>query len=363
MGKGEIILLDSSYPINSRNLRIVEYLDVNDDVLVITWNRQGTFTTNSDKYRIFSKKSSYGNKIKKLFYIPQYYKFVKQNIYKYNPKIVIASNWDMLVIASLIKCFHKFKLIYENRDMVTSKYNIIKLILSIIEKKALRNTDCIIMASRFYSENYSYYNNEQIVLENKVPSNIKKDIKKKSDKFRISFIGTVRFYDILVNLIKATSNIAFIEIGIYGSGPDLKRIEKYIISYNVNNAKIYGEFLYKDIGSIYANTDLVWSVYPNTDSSNKKYVVPNKYFESIYFETPGIFPQNTKVAELITELNIGYVVDPYSCQEIRALIKYICNNSDDLKIKIDNCKENYRNALMDSEIKKLDKILLNRSKI
>ncbi len=69
--------------------------------------------------------------------------------------------------------------------------------------------------------------------------------------------------------------------------------------------------------------------------------MPNKYFESIYFETPGIFPNSTKAGELVEEQNIGYTVNPYDKNEIKAKILHILNDRSDLSTKVSKMR-NYK---------------------
>ena len=353
----KVIILDSSYPINSRNLRINDYLNTNYCTFVITWDRKEMIKDVNDRHKIFKKKAMYGKKLEKLRYFPEYFLFVRKNIRELNPDIVIASNWDMLVIASLVKVNINFKLIYENRDMVSSRSYIIKKTLSVFERIALINTDAMILASRFFLEFYSYYKKDKLVIENKVSKSITGYEKNKSNKLRISFVGTVRFYEILKNLIEACKEFQDIELNIYGEGPDRLKIEQLIKSQKIMNVKVHGEFKYEDIGEIYANTDIVWSVYPNTENSNKKYVIPNKYFESIHFKIPGIFPMHTRVGDLIKDQNTGYIVDPYSRDEIRLLVEFILKNREDVMIKVNNIMKNIEGISFEEEIEKLKIII------
>jgi Glycosyl transferases group 1 len=328
--------LDSAYPINSRNLRIYDYLKKNNDIKVITWDRIGETKAVENNYIVFCRKANYGNKKEKLKNIPLYYKFIDQNIKKYNPDVVIASHWDMLLLSSIVKIKTKFKLIYENRDMVSSRSPKIKRILSLIERLALIKTDGMILASRFFKPHYKYFNKEKVIIENKVSNDMLKYERKSSDKFRISFIGSVRFYEILINLIEVCKEIPTIEVNIYGDGPDKIALEQYITKNKINNVKVHGKYSYKEIGKLYSITDLLWSVYPNTESSNKKYVIPNKYFESIYFGVPGVFPNNTKTGELVEDYNIGYTVDPISRKEIKKILNYASSNINDIDKKRTN---------------------------
>ncbi|MBX9954126.1 glycosyltransferase [Peribacillus simplex] len=353
----KIMILDSSYPVNSRILRMYNYLKLISDVKIITWDRKGNFQDYSENHLVYNQKADYGNKLEKLKRIPSYYNFIKFNIDEFKPDILIASNWDMLALASLYKGKNKFKLFYENRDMVSSKYSLIKCFLTFIERISLKNTDAMILASRFFEEKYNYYKGRKVVIENKVPQEIVKYNKTKSGKLRISFIGSVRFYDILVNLIEASQEFAEVEINIYGEGPDRNKLQRFVEEKKISNVIIHGRFDYLDIGKLYSETDLVWSVYPNTENSNKKYVIPNKYFESIYFQTPGFFPALTKTGNLVNDEQIGYVVDPSSKKDVFDKIKYILENKGDIENKKKKLVQYNDDFIWENEILKVKNLL------
>ena len=352
-----ILLLDSSFPLNSRNYRILEHLKNRYNVLAVTWDRQSIKREDLKGYRIFQKKSDYGNKLRKLLYLPKFYSFVKANVLDFKPDAIIASNWDMLVIAALIKIKYKTNLIYENRDMVSSKNIITKYIMIILEGLALSNTDSMIVASRFFVEKYRHFNGDIVVLENKVSGSTKIENHTNSDKLRISFIGTVRFFDIMKNLIDALKDITHYELNIYGEGPDKIKIEDYLYKNNMKNVKVHGEFKYSEIGRCYSHTDILWSGYPNTESSNKKYVIPNKYYESIYFGVPGIFPEKTKLGDLVENQDIGFVVDPYSITDIRKLLFKILNEDNILWDKVENMKSYKNTIIFESDVSKIEKLI------
>lgn len=357
MRKKKVLILDSSFPINSRNIRLHEYLKNKHNAMVVTWNRFGNEEIKKHGYHIFNKKAKHGNRLLKAFYLPQYYRFIKEQVGRLRPDVIIASNWDMLILAALIKISYKFNLIYENRDMVCSRSMLLKSILTIIEKIGLNHANSMIMASRFFAVHYKGFKGDMLVIENKVSHDTRKYNRIESDKLRVSFIGSVRFYSILVNLIEAGRDIESMELHIYGDGPDKRRIKEYTDEHAIKNVTIHGGYEYSEIGKCYARTDVVWSVYPNTKSSGKKYVIPNKYYESLYFKVPGVFPANTGMGDLAACRNVGFVVDPYSIGDIRKLLMDILLNGDKLKEKVNNMQLINDDIIFENDVKKLEILL------
>lgn len=88
------LLIDSSYPINTRNMKIVDTLDgfSNLDCYFIAWNRDGRPMDSKDNDNsIYNKKTGYGKLMKKLVRLIGYYRFLRC----YNQK-KIALNIDCL---------------------------------------------------------------------------------------------------------------------------------------------------------------------------------------------------------------------------------------------------------------------------
>lgn len=88
------LLIDSSHPINIRNMKIVDALNGFSNMFCsfITWNRDGIPINDKDKDNsIYNKKTGYGKLMKKLVRLIGYYRFLRC----YNQK-KIALNIDCL---------------------------------------------------------------------------------------------------------------------------------------------------------------------------------------------------------------------------------------------------------------------------
>lgn len=323
----KIILIDSSYPINTRNSRIIKTLSRYYDTKYITWNRTNLKTSDKSNW-IYSKTSGYGNKLSKLYNSIFYFKFVKKNLKNQKPDIVIASHWDMLIIAVILKKKLKFKLVYENLDMPDSKNKLVNIIIRSMEKRAIQRTNGIILASRFFAAQYNK-NINSLIYEN-YPYNLKELYNnisvKHEDKVKIAFVGNVRHFITLKNLISAFQNHHVIEIVFYGTGIQEKSLKEYCSLNAITNVKFYGKYDYEEIPAIYSEIDLVWAAYP-TDSFNVKSAISNKFFESIHFEKIGVFSENTCIGQLISENKIGITVDPYNIENVRESIEKFIGNS------------------------------------
>lgn len=329
MKSKKFILVETSYPINSRNLRLIDSLKEKfgfDNVKYIAWNRDGSEITDKDSNNyIFCRQSPFGDRISKLKNLWAFRRFLRKSLNHFSPDVIIASHWDSLVLcASLIK--KRQSLIYENLDMPTGN-KIVFHSLRVIERMALKRTDAISYASRFYQSYYKWFKGKHFILENKVPESLAIPIKHTTEgdnTLTIAFNGGLRYAEIFKNLFNAIGDLEGVKMDIYGGNSGQGNL---IMRYaeGKNNITFQGAYNYEEIPDIYSKMDIVWAVYP-ANNFNVKYAISNKYHESIFYGVPGVFAKNTKLGELVENNNAGYQVDGYSIDDIKALIIKIRDN-------------------------------------
>lgn len=344
----KILLLDGIYPINTRNKRIINTLKKEHEVKFCAWNRENIKFEDRENY-IYSSNEGYGNKIKKLLGMKNYVNFIKQIIKKYNPEIIIASQWDMLLLTILSN--FKGKIIYENLDLPTSSNKLVLKVLLLLEKLMLKKVDGIIYASRFFIPLYSKNKIKELLLENYSLREIdEKEFEiEKREKFRISFIGGLRYFETMKNLLIASQDKENIEIYLIGKGPENNKFKNFINENGSKNIFIIDSYKYEEIKKLYLNTDFVWAVYPNKDY-NVKFAISNKFFESILFEKPCFFAKDTLLGDFVEQNKIGITVDPYDVEEIKNKIENLNKNTIlALQKNIKEYKENQKLYWEDNE--------------
>jgi glycosyltransferase involved in cell wall biosynthesis len=213
-------------------------------------------------------------------------------------------------------------------------------VLQAIERFLLKKVDIIIHASRFFKGLYNNYYGIQIILENKPVFPNNNLIRNKSDRFVISFIGSVRYFEILKNLIDAIQEFDNIDLYIHGEGIDSERVEKY--SRDKKNVYITGRYNHKEISGLYLSSDVVWAVYPSNDF-NVKFAISNKFHESLLFETPCIYASGTMLGEFVKKENLGLIVDPYSVKDIKMSLSILINNQEVLSNIIHSIRDFSKN--------------------
>lgn len=323
----KILYLESSYPINTRSQRIIDSLK-KFKVHVCTWDRASSQQEDRENYSIYcSPKAGYGNKVLKLIFLIKYAIYFKSVLKKEKPEIIIVSHWDMLIISALFK--RNEKLVYDNVDIPEFKLSFIEKLIVLFESLSLKKVDVTLLASRFY---LPLYNNQKcIVLENlPVITNdtvIQRDVNKKTIK--VGFVGSVRHFELLKNLMLAASQTENMELHVYGGGIANSKLKDFCSSNTLQNVFFHGKFDYKEISKIYTEIDILWAAYPYK-SRNVKYAISNKFYESIYYTIPCLFSKNTKLGEYVQTKGIGVTVDPYCVEGIKESLADLLSNYEQL---------------------------------
>lgn len=323
----KVLLLDTSYPISSRNRRILPSIAKSfpqAEIHQIAWNRTGGTLLIDDPFvHVYNKCSPLGNLWIKAMNLLGYRHYAHSIIKSIKPDIIIASHWDTLILVPKLDR-KKQKLIYENLDIPTGPY---RKIICLLERRALKHTDLIIHASRFFKELYPQ-SIKQIVLDNKPAFTIaSKTEYSVHSPLRIAYIGNVRYKDVLFNLIDAVREDERFHLAFHGRGVEFDDVKKY--SDRISNIEMTGAYEYRDVAKMYTDADVVWAAYPNKDF-NVKYATSNKFFESIFLGIPCLFAKETKLGDYVKKNGIGLVVDPYDSRDIKCLLEQIVNGNIDL---------------------------------
>lgn len=328
---GKIICISDSYPQHPRLEKVAEYFNQGLDyqIAYILWDRTRTDLCNSNYNYIYKSRASYGKKIAKLFKLPGFSKYILRTIKKEKPEIIICRHWSVYFIVAFTY-FGCAKIVYDVCDMPSNR------LIRFLEKLIVKKADSIVLASRFFREFYKSDN--MLVLENRIKKEIvkKPGLKQKADdKFKLTYLGKIRYFPILKNLVESVTDNEKVELNFYGDGSDYEKLKMYCEQVNAGNVKFHGRYSQEDISEIYDEADLIWCAYPN-DNFNVKYAISNKFFETVAFKVPGIFSKGTKLSEEVDKYGIGFSVNPYDVKSIKNLIEKVYNHRD----LIDNAVKN-----------------------
>lgn len=327
-----ILLLCDQYPLPPRIINMknsIQKYYPKSEITIFAWNRNSTKISEEDVISL-DMNIGYGNQIKKILYLPKVYFFIKKLSKNKKFSILHAIDFELMFLSSIIKT--EEKLVYEVYDIKFLANRVLNTIRYLVEKRSVnRKVDAVIFASPYFKNYYdenSYSIHNYIVVNNKpiFHEMIDKDsgymnpyTKEIQKKIVISFVGLLRYPEILKKLMNVINKQENILLLFAGSGPAREELEKHAKAIKMSNLIFTGRYSNIDLKSIYDVTDAIWAAYPNNDL-NVKYAVSNKYFESQLFKRKIIVSDNTYLGNEVASKGLGLCVDPYSEEDIRRVI-------------------------------------------
>ena len=111
------------------------------------------------------------------------------------------------------------------------------------------------------------------------------------------------------------------ELHFFGKSLAQSEKERFAELEKYTNCFFHGEFKSPDdLPKIYDQIDVLLCTY-DIKTASPRFAEPNKLYESIYFKTPIIVSSNTFIAEKVNRLGIGFDIDPYNNESVKAFIK------------------------------------------
>ena len=216
----------------------------------------------------------------------------------------------------IISFFCPNKLVtYEISDIIwLYKTGTIKSIIKKIDLFLAKISYKVIFTSEgFYSKYYFHIPNDRVeLLENKFQTygKVKPIDEIKIDKIRIAYIGAFRYENIIKNLIQYCEKNSDVELRFYGDGP--KNIISYVKDSTIKSKNIFHFGAFKnpdDLEKIYDENNINFVAYDN-NLDNEKVAMPNKFYESGFFNIPIVVSTNTYVGEKVLDFGMGWEIDP-----------------------------------------------------
>lgn len=341
MEEKRILILSDHYPLSARvnkvrNSLLKIYPEA--EVRVVAWNRESRNVT-EPYVKTINHEIGYGARAKKIMNLFSFTNSAKTLFQEFKPDYIHTIDFEMLVVGNILN--KNAKLIYEIYDIKSFGNKLINWIREKIEFYIINNkVDGLIFASPFFNKYYKNKDKPMITLNNKPNSKLATndytdymiEYNQLLDNYMvIGFIGTVRYKEVLLNLINSIKFNNNVKILIAGSGPEYEEISDYIRSNNMETKVIMtGRYDQKDLASIYSTCDYVWAAYPNV-GLNEKYAISNKFFESIIFNKQVIVSENTEIGTKVVDLNLGYTVDPFDIEDIKELVNKLNKTEDNFE--------------------------------
>jgi glycosyltransferase involved in cell wall biosynthesis len=134
-----------------------------------------------------------------------------------------------------------------------------------------------------------------------------------SQRLRIGYIGKIRQYEQLKNVLEAAQGLA-VDLRFHGDGVDAQRLAA--AAAGNPHALFTGRFSAHEVGELYRNVDLMIVLY-DTSTYQYRLVEPVKFYEAILTQTPLLVEASMDIASLVQREGLGFVVDGRSIPSIR----------------------------------------------
>jgi len=315
------------------------------DVEIICWDRENEYIAKETeiyegiKIKRFYPYAKYGTRLKQIKAFHQFIKLCKGYLEGKEYDYLHCHDLDGMLVSLFIKK-KNIKTIFDMHEMYElQKANkrsrrLIRLLVKITQNKA----DFIIYQRYSSKETISKKNKNKLIYLPNYPerSRFNNISKTSSDKLRIAFIGMVRCFDEMKNLMEAVKDIKEIEVSLHGEGVAYTQLKK--IEENYSNVKVTGKFTIDHINELYQETDILYSVYPNS-IPQYYFAFPVKFFQTIITKTPVIVSKGSILERFLKKYDIGFAVEGGNIDEIKTLIIKINSNKELLQEKKKNLEK------------------------
>lgn len=201
--------------------------------------------------------------------------------------------------------YYSNKYIVDVRDFTQENYALYRY----IEKKVFKNAYGVVISSPAYKHflplmNYTLAHNFSAfpcaMVEN-LRSNFPSGL-----PITISFVGTVRFYDMDKRILTMFKNDNRFKICYYGTGSDY--LKKYAKDNSITNVEFVGSFQSSKTVEFYQKTSLINNLYGNHNRF-LDYALSNKIYHAAQLYRPIIVCPDTYMETITKKYNLGFVFD------------------------------------------------------
>lgn len=232
--------------------------------------------------------------------------------YGFKRKHLYVVGIDLRMVASLLI---NSRVDYVISDIVWLYYEgIRKSIFKTIDLVLAGKSDKVIFTSMGFYESYykEYVSKDQVVLnENKLATyrKVKPLECLRKDGIHIAYIGAFRYEEIIDNLLEVVHGNPALSLNFYGDGSSgiVSKMKDFASQYP--NITFNGAFKNPDdLERIYSENNINFVVYDNR-YENEQVAMPNKFYESGFFNMPIVCATNTYVGKRALEQGMGWICD------------------------------------------------------
>lgn len=329
-------------PRTERAIKLLESLGF--DVTLLNWQRSNNkvdMPQESFKRISFIRHANYGDGIGSFAGQSIWQLWIAIQILRGKYSLIYACDADTALMPILLKRIKKYKLIYDQFDPISSRFQnkILTFVGSQIEKLLFRLCNLSVVASKSRQLNGG---RNQIVMSNSFNTNLRPLKRRHYDKLNIAYFGVLQPDRGLIELLKCLEHEPRINLTVAGFGK-LSEQFKLIKSPQL---KYLGKLDYQRGVEIIAESDVSYVVY-NPASEHNRNTASGKFVDSVISGTPCIVAEGTNLADYVRDFNLGWTVEYGNIEVLNQLFEALLSGGDYL---LDNYEVNRMRFLERQEI-------------
>lgn len=354
------MILTNRFDPDVRVYKEARYLsDLGFDVEILCWDREHEYeeteTIDGIRIRRFNPPAVYGTGLRQIL---PYYRFLLQvRAYLAGQPFdfLHCHDLDGIIVGSACRALNpSARLIFDMHEIYEvqgSKQKIRPLIRKIVSRYQ-DLSDYILYVNELQLEHLNPRNKPKLIFLPNYPdaANFTSDEKTDSGLLRISYIGSVRHFAQMKNLLDAAKGIEGVYISIHGFGTAHKQLKALEAQYPA--AQITGPYHFTESTRLFSEADVLYVMYPMDTVQNRE-SEPVKFFESVITRTPVIVSPLSRLSGYVRDHQIGYLADGDDIGAIRDLLRHIKEHPQELEQFRENMRPIQHQFTWDHVVKNL----------
>ncbi len=294
---------------------------------IVYWDRCGIAEDcgAANYYKFDGGLSPEASKIQKLAKYVGFFRFANKILREADyEKIIIFPTQAAWLVLPTLKKKYSGKYLLDIRDYAGENNGIIGK----LTETAVKHAAAVSITSPAYRQflperDFLVSHNVQPIGEEAVKA-YRNRTRREDDAITVSFIGSVRFIDMQIKIIKAFGNDERFVLKFIGRGSE--QLEEYCANNGIKNVELIGRFEPDQLPEFYVQTDIALNVYGN-QNPYLDYALSNKLYSAASMGMPILVSSGTYMETITEQYGFGFAVDPSDAECADKVYEYYSNCS------------------------------------
>lgn len=296
-------------------------------VTVIAWDREGGLPEREEKYGFvierLGPRAPYGGGLRNIRSFRDFWDRAARRAVALQPDVLHCHDLDTapagmrakeVTGAALVMDFHE---VYGESAMVPQSGLVgvvARRLVSVLEKRAIARSDLVVVAPPGSLAHFQQQGAQRVIIVENAPDHrfLTPCARQRDhgDPLVVGFFGQKRYVEPLAALVAVVARDPGLRVLLAGGGPASARVAE--LAAGSDRVEDRGRYSYGDLPDLYAECDVVYSVYP-PDLGNVRMSLPNKVLEGMSCGLPVIVAAGTWLADFVMSEGVGLAVP--ACDE------------------------------------------------